>query len=242
MADEPEETTADVSADASPEAPADDVVADTTATTTETPAPEPVAAERRRRRHLHRRRPWRHLRRPRRLRRRSRTPGAPTAARCVRVSSSPMPCRRPWWSPWSSGCATPVTARRCSAQEALRARRRGHGQGGRPGAGARDPSPLQAQALAPHRSGGASPMIQQESRLRVADNSGHTRCCASACSAARAGATPASATSSWPRSKTPSPGPPSRRAMWSSAWSCAPRKRSAGPTAATYGSTRTRQC
>ena len=45
MADEPEETTTDVSADASPEVPVDDVVADTTATTTETPTTtaEPVA-------------------------------------------------------------------------------------------------------------------------------------------------------------------------------------------------------
>ena len=46
------------------------------------------------------------------------------------------------------------------------------GQGGRPGPCDRDPPAVQAQALAPGRSPGACPMIQQESRLRVADNSG----------------------------------------------------------------------
>jgi large subunit ribosomal protein L14 len=54
----------------------------------------------------------------------------------------------------------------------VHARRRGQRQGGGPGPGAGDPAALQAQALAPDRSGGAGPMIQQESRLRVADNSG----------------------------------------------------------------------
>ena len=43
---------------------------------------------------------------------------------------------------------------------------------GRQGPRPRDPSVVQAQALAPHRSRGACSMIQQESRLKVADNSG----------------------------------------------------------------------
>ena len=43
---------------------------------------------------------------------------------------------------------------------------------GRPGPGGRDPADVQAQALAALRGAGACPMIQQESRLRVADNSG----------------------------------------------------------------------
>ena len=47
-----------------------------------------------------------------------------------------------------------------------------HRQGGRPGPGRRDPPAVQAEALAAGRSAGACPMIQQESRLRVADNSG----------------------------------------------------------------------
>ena len=47
-----------------------------------------------------------------------------------------------------------------------------HRQGGRPGARRRDPPAVQAQALAPGRDAGACTMIQQESRLRVADNSG----------------------------------------------------------------------
>ncbi len=47
-----------------------------------------------------------------------------------------------------------------------------HGQGGRPGAGRGDPSAVEAQALAADRGPGACTMIQQESRLRVADNSG----------------------------------------------------------------------
>ena len=42
MADEPEETTADVTADASPEAPAESVAAETTTATTTTPEPAPV--------------------------------------------------------------------------------------------------------------------------------------------------------------------------------------------------------
>ena len=45
-------------------------------------------------------------------------------------------------------------------------------QGGRPGAGRGDPPAVEAQALAAVRGPGACPMIQQESRLRVADNSG----------------------------------------------------------------------
>jgi len=42
MADEPEETTAEVTADASPEAPAESVAAETTTATTTTPEPAPV--------------------------------------------------------------------------------------------------------------------------------------------------------------------------------------------------------
>ena len=45
-------------------------------------------------------------------------------------------------------------------------------QGRRPGPGGGDPPAVQAQALAADRGPGACPMIQQESRLRVADNSG----------------------------------------------------------------------
>ncbi len=45
-------------------------------------------------------------------------------------------------------------------------------QGRRQGPGPGDPPAVQAEALAPRRSAGAGTMIQQESRLRVADNSG----------------------------------------------------------------------
>src|SRR6202021_2745576 len=51
-------------------------------------------------------------------------------------------------------------------------RREERSQAGRPRARPRDPSALEAEALAPHRSCGACSMIQQESRLKVADNSG----------------------------------------------------------------------
>ena len=57
-------------------------------------------------------------------------------------------------------------------EEALRARREERSQDRRQGPGPRDPSPLEAEALAPDRSRGACAMIQQESRLKVADNSG----------------------------------------------------------------------
>ena len=60
----------------------------------------------------------------------------------------------------------------------------------------RDAPALEEEALARRGSPGACPMIQQESRLKVADNSGAARCSASRCSAVRAGATRASATSS----------------------------------------------
>ena len=45
-------------------------------------------------------------------------------------------------------------------------------QGRRPGARPGDPAALEAEALAGRRSPGAGPMIQQETRLRVADNCG----------------------------------------------------------------------
>src|ERR1700722_5557323 len=71
-----------------------------------------------------------------------------------------------------AGPSRPLRQDGAAHQEALRARRRGHRQGRRSGSGPRNPPPVQAEALAPDRSGGAGPMIQQESRLRVADNSG----------------------------------------------------------------------
>ena len=46
------------------------------------------------------------------------------------------------------------------------------GPRGRPGARPGDPAAVQAQALAHRRSPGAGQVIQQETRLRVADNSG----------------------------------------------------------------------
>ena len=51
-------------------------------------------------------------------------------------------------------------------------------------------------------------MIQQESRLKVADNSGAREVLCIKVLGGRVGGTPASVTCSWPRSKTPSRGPP----------------------------------
>ena len=87
------------------------------------------------------------------------------------------------------------------------------------------------------RSGGAGPMIQQESRLRVADNSGAREVLCIRCSVGRAAATPASVTLRGDRQ-----GRPRRRVKKGdvvSASSCARRRRSAVPTAATSASTRT---
>ena len=66
----------------------------------------------------------------------------------------------------------PRTGRPSSGPSDFTFTTREFGQGGRPGTGGRDPSCVQAQAVAPLRSARACPMIQQESRLRVADNSG----------------------------------------------------------------------
>ena len=54
----------------------------------------------------------------------------------------------------------------------LRPRRDQRPQRRRPRPGAGDPPAVEAQALAARRGPGACPMIQQETRLRVADNSG----------------------------------------------------------------------
>ena len=99
---------------------------------------------------------------------------APRRSRKVReglVVSDKM--QAPWWWPWSSASATPATARPCSAPRKLYA----HDADNDAKVGDRvrviETRPaVQAQALARHRSAGACPMIQQESRLKVADNSG----------------------------------------------------------------------
>ena len=57
-------------------------------------------------------------------------------------------------------------------QEALRPRRGQRPQRRRPRPRPGDPPAVEAEALAPRRGPGAGPMIQQETRLRVADNSG----------------------------------------------------------------------
>ena len=81
-----------------------------------------------------------------------------------------------------------------------------------------DPPAVQAQALAGRRSPGACPMIQQETRLRVADNSGAREVLVHQGARRLASvATPRSATSSSPPSRTPCRVPRSRRATSSSA-------------------------
>ena len=67
-------------------------------------------------------------------------------------------------------------------------------------------------------------MIQQESRLRVADNTGAKELLCIRVLGGSGGATRASATSSSPPSRTPSPAAASRRATSSRRSSCAPRK------------------
>ena len=75
--------------------------------------------------------------------------------------------------PWSSGSATRSYGKTVQRTKKLYVHdAEDEAKVGRPGPGPRDPSAVQAQALASHRSRGAGPMIQQESRLRVADNSG----------------------------------------------------------------------
>ena len=81
-------------------------------------------------------------------------------------------------------------------------------------------------------------MIQQESRLRVA-NTGAKELLASVFSVVRAVGTPASATPSSPPSRTPSRAATSRRVMSSRRSSSARSRSVAAPTVPTSSSTRT---
>ena len=115
-------------------------------------------------------------------------------------------------------------------EEAVRPRRGQRPQRRRPRPRAGDPPAVEAEALAARRSPGAGPMIQQETRLRVADNSGAKEVLVhQGARRLHAGATPRSATSSSPPSRTPSPAPPSRRATSSSASSSASKKEKRRP-------------
>jgi len=116
------------------------------------------------------------------------------------------------------------------------------GQGGGPGPGPGDPPPLQTQALAPHRSGGASPMIQQESRLRVADNSGAREVL---CIRVLGGSRRRYASIGDVFVATVKDAIPGAAVKKGDVVKCVvvrTKKKSAAPTAATYGSTRTRRC
>ena len=94
------------------------------------------------------------------------------AARCARASSSPTRWTRPSSSPSSTGCGTAATARRCSAPRSSTRTTRPTTSASATASASGDPPAVEAEALARRRSPGACPVIQQESRLQVADNSG----------------------------------------------------------------------
>ena len=95
-----------------------------------------------------------------------------TTARCATAWSRPAPWTRPRSSPSPTGSATPLLEDDAAHHQAVRPRRDERPQRGRPGARAGDPPAEQEQALAGRGVLERAKMIQQESRLRVADNSG----------------------------------------------------------------------
>jgi large subunit ribosomal protein L14 len=93
-------------------------------------------------------------------------------ARCARASSRRAAWTRPRSSPSPTAGPPPPYDKTVRRTKLYVHDEENDPQRRRPGARVRDPSAVQAEALAPRRDPGACPMIQQETRLRVADNSG----------------------------------------------------------------------
>ncbi len=97
----------------------------------------------------------------------------PPAARCGRGSWSPPRWTRRSWSPWSTACGTAATARRCSARATSTRTTRATTPARATACASSETRPLSKQkhwrvVEVLERAA----VIQQESRLKVADNSG----------------------------------------------------------------------